>query len=44
MLARGFTGQLRTLAVARFRAADGVFAVLAVAAPIAVRVAVERMA
>ena len=44
MLARGFTGRFVPLAPHRFSATDAVFATLATAAPILVRVAIERFA
>ncbi len=44
MLSRGFEGRFRTLEPARFRRSDAVFAVLASAAPIALRIAAERAA
>ena len=44
MLARGFTGYLHTMRALRFGAADAWFAAAGVAAPLAVRVALERFA
>jgi len=43
MLARGFTGRLPTLYDLRFRPADAAFAALASLAPLAARLAVERI-
>ena len=44
MLARGFEGRFRLLSMLRFGWADAVFLVLAAAAPVAVRVALEARA
>jgi len=44
MRARGFGGRIPPLGEARFRGGDAVFAVLASLAPVALRVAVERVA
>ena len=43
MLARGFLGHFQPLFVLRFRAGDAAFAVLASAAPVLLRVGVERV-
>jgi cobalt/nickel transport system permease protein len=44
MLSRGFLGHFRTLGSLRFGPADGAFLTLAALAPVAVRLAVERLA
>jgi cobalt/nickel transport system permease protein len=43
MLARGFTGRLHPLFDLHFRPADAVFAALASLAPVAARLAMERI-
>ena len=44
MLARGFNGRWQPMTAPRFRASDGAFLLLAAAAPVAVRLVLERMA
>jgi hypothetical protein len=44
MLARGFNGQWHPMTALHFRAADGVFLLLAAAARVAARLVLERMA
>jgi hypothetical protein len=43
MLARGFTGRLHPLFDLRFRPADAAFTALASLAPVAARLAIERI-